>query len=70
MAGTLIEGLRELALEHEGHRRELLLNTAATLEREANPWQPIETAPRDPEHKCSRHEALRADITSLTKTMG
>ena len=62
MAGTLIEGLRELALEHEGHRRELLLNTAAILECEANPWQPIETAPRDPEHQVLLYVPPRAAV--------
>jgi hypothetical protein len=54
--------LRALALAHEGHDRELLVDAAATLEREGNPWQPIETAPKDPDQQILLYVPRRARI--------
>ena len=60
--GLLAEGLRELALRHEGPDHDLLLHAAATLEREARPWQPIETAPKDPDQQILLYVPPRGSI--------
>ena len=54
--------LRELASRQDGRDRELLLHAAATLEREANPWQPIETAPKDPDQQVLLYVPPRVSV--------
>jgi hypothetical protein len=57
---ALWESLRELADRREGRERALLLDAAERLEREHWPWQPIETAPRDPDQQILVYVPPRA----------